>query len=109
MQQQDENGYVPPDGLIRAKRHVDQMRRSQLATPSMADRSAAGDQSMRAGRGWDLAISAGACGSIVVNPVVPSTWFTGGVSGGIWKTVDSGAHWEPVNDFLANLSIYDAW
>ena len=43
--------------------------------------------------------------SIVVNPVLPSTWFAGSVSGGIWKTVDSGAHWEPINDFLANLSI----
>jgi hypothetical protein len=104
LQQKDENGYVAPDGLIRAKRHVDQMRRSQAASPSMADRSAAG----LSPAGWTW-LGPGNIGgrvrTIVVNPAVPSTWFTGGVSGGIWKTVDSGAHWEPVNDFLSNLSI----
>ena len=102
LQQQDENGHVPPDGLMRAKRQVDQMRRVQAMDPTMA-RSAGLSPA-----GWTW-LGPGNVGgrvrSIVVNPVVPSTWFAGGVSGGIWKTVDSGAHWEPVNDFLSNLSI----
>jgi Big-like domain-containing protein len=104
LQQQDETGYVPQDGLIRAKRHVDQMRRSQEVTRPGADRSAAG----LSPASWTW-LGPGNIGgrvrSIVVNPVAPSTWFAGGVSGGVWRTVDSGGHWEPVNDFLANLSI----
>jgi hypothetical protein len=104
LQQQDENGEVRPDGPIRAKQHVDQMRRFQEIASPAGDPSAAGITSS----GWNW-LGPGNIGgrvrSIVINPVVPSTWFTGGVSGGIWKTVDSGAHWEPVNDFLASLSI----
>ena len=104
LQQQDESGQVPPDGLIRAKQHLDRMRRFQALGPAASDLSLAGIS--RTDWTW---LGPGNIGgrvrSIVVNPVVPSTWFTGSVSGGIWKTVDSGAHWEPVNDFLANLSI----
>ena len=35
LQQQDEHGDVPADGLIRAKRHVDQMRRSDASSPTV--------------------------------------------------------------------------
>jgi hypothetical protein len=104
LQQQDENGDVPPDGLIRAKQHADRMRRVQAVDPTVAARSAAG----LGPASWTW-LGPGNVGgrvrSIVVDPVVPSTWFAGGTSGGIWKTADSGAHWKPVNDFLSNLSI----
>lgn len=31
--------------------------------------------------------------------------YTGGVSGGVWKTTDGGAAWRPTADTLANIAI----
>lgn len=31
--------------------------------------------------------------------------FSGGISGGIWFSADSGSHWSPVNDFMSSLAI----
>ena len=65
------------------------MRGSQKAGALIAERSAAGICSAS----WTW-LGPGNIGgrvrAIVVQPAVPSTWFTGSVSGGIWKTVDSG-------------------
>lgn len=34
-----------------------------------------------------------------------NTRFVGSVGGGIWKTTDAGANWQPIDDFLPTLSI----
>ena len=110
LQQQDETGDVPSGGLMRAREHVELMRRAHPARSSAVDLQGEATPSAAgiSPSSWTW-LGPGNIGgrvkSIVVNPFLPSTWFAGSVSGGIWKTVDSGAHWEPVNDFLANLSI----
>lgn len=43
--------------------------------------------------------------AIAVNPVNPDIILIGGVMGGVWKTLDGGLTWEPINDFLPNLAI----
>ncbi len=45
--------------------------------------------------------------ALVVDPEDPSgnTWFSGGVSGGLWKTTDLGFTWENMTDHLPNLSV----
>ncbi|HEV7921783.1 MAG TPA: hypothetical protein VGR02_13420 [Thermoanaerobaculia bacterium] len=42
---------------------------------------------------------------LVIDPVENEVMWTGGVSGGIWKTYDGGGHWQPVGDQLANLAV----
>ena len=42
---------------------------------------------------------------LVVDPGQPQVMYTGGVSGGIWKTTTAGAKWEPVGDDLANIAV----
>ena len=42
---------------------------------------------------------------LVVDPVEPRVMYTGGVSGGIWKTTSAGAEWFPIGDDLANIAI----
>ena len=45
--------------------------------------------------------------ALVVDPEDPSgnTWFSGSVSGGLWKTTDSGNTWEALTDHLPNISV----
>ncbi len=43
--------------------------------------------------------------AIVIDPVTPSTMYAGGVGGGVWKTVNSGASWTPVSDTMANIAV----
>lgn len=42
---------------------------------------------------------------LVVDPVQPHVLYTGGVSGGIWKSISAGAEWEPIGDDLANIAV----
>jgi photosystem II stability/assembly factor-like uncharacterized protein len=43
--------------------------------------------------------------SIAVHPTNASIIYCGSVSGGIWKSTDSGGSWNPVNDLMPNLVI----
>jgi outer membrane protein assembly factor BamB/subtilisin family serine protease len=98
LSQQDENGFVPPDGLLKAARHV------QLMQASTVSASAAG----LAPGAWTW-LGPGNIGgrirSILIHPTNPNLMWVGSVSGGIWKTTDGGATWQPVDDFMANLAV----
>jgi len=39
------------------------------------------------------------------HPAVPTTLFAAGVSGGIWRSDDSGANWRPTGDGLTNIAV----
>jgi len=43
--------------------------------------------------------------TLVFDPANPDIMYAGGVSGGIWKTTDAGARWEPIGDALANIAV----
>ena len=43
--------------------------------------------------------------ALVIDPTATDTMYAGAADGGVWKTVDSGAHWAPLNDLLPNLSV----
>ena len=42
---------------------------------------------------------------LVVDPVQLHIMYTGGVSGGIWKSTTAGLSWEPIGDDLANIAL----
>lgn len=42
---------------------------------------------------------------LVIDPAEPRIMYTGGVSGGVWKTLNSGGDWFPVGDDLANIAV----
>ena len=42
---------------------------------------------------------------LIIDPVEPNVMYTGGVSGGIWKSITAGARWEPIGDELANIAV----
>ncbi len=41
---------------------------------------------------------------LAVNPKDPNILYAANVTGGVWKTTDSGQHWKPLTDGLPNLS-----
>ncbi len=43
--------------------------------------------------------------TLVVHPVTPRVMYAGGVSGGVWKTLDGGLGWTPIGDDLANIAV----
>src|SRR5690606_24365793 len=40
-----------------------------------------------------------------IHPTQPGVLLAGGVSGGVWKSIDDGKSWEPKSDFLPNIAI----
>jgi hypothetical protein len=101
LQWQDANGYIPPDGLIRAKQHVDEMRRFQAQGLRRAESVVTTSSWTWLGPGN----IGGRVRAIVVNPTTPTTWLAGSVSGGIWQTTNSGASWTALDDMMANLAV----
>jgi hypothetical protein len=49
----------------------------------------------------------GAVEAIAPHPTDPNIIYIGAVNGGVWRTTDGGANWEPLTDQLASLSIAD--
>jgi photosystem II stability/assembly factor-like uncharacterized protein len=43
--------------------------------------------------------------TLVIDPADAGVMWSGGVSGGIWKTTDGGQRWEPVADEMVNLAV----
>ncbi len=93
MQRVDDNGEIPLDGIVRAAEHAAAMDGGR------------DDAGLRLAWEW---LGPGNIGgrtrAIVVHPTIPSRMMMAGVTGGIWRTFNSGARWEPVNDFLATLT-----
>ncbi len=40
-----------------------------------------------------------------IHPTKPGVLLAGGVSGGVWKSIDDGKSWHPKSDFLPNIAI----
>jgi hypothetical protein len=91
----DENGDIPADAVPASSAAMDALRGGgEIAGLSAAAWEELGPSNI-----------AGRVRSIAVHPTTPSTIFCGSVSGGLWKSVDSGASWAPIDDFLGNLSV----
>lgn len=106
LQLVDENGVIPLDGLTKAKAHIIEMRKA-----SAKRRSDRNDEIQEAGvipDSWTW-LGPGNIGgrvrSLLIHPSNPNLMWTGGVSGGIWRTTNGGSSWAPVDDFMGTLAI----
>ena len=43
--------------------------------------------------------------ALVIDPNTPDTMYSAGVTGGVWKTIDAGENWLPLNDMMVNLAV----
>jgi hypothetical protein len=103
MQLQDENGQIPPDGWSNAYQEQDEMPFLPEAWSEFLPSGA------EVPNPW-VSIGPGNIGgrirSIIIhpNPHAEIMWI-GGVSGGVWKTLDKGETWSTTTDQLANLAV----
>jgi len=111
LQMQDEKGYIPPDGLEKARQHVKEMRKAKAARLQALMQSGQEVGTLAAGVEPDswLPLGPGNVGgrirSIIIHPTTPQNMWLGSVTGGIWRTTNGGVSWFPVNDFQANLAV----
>ncbi len=94
------DGTVPDRALLNAKAQRDTLVRTQ----------AQNFQGNGASISWQW-VGPGNIGGrlrpIVIHPITPNIMYVGSASGGIWKTLDGGQSWFPLDDFLPSLSIGD--
>ncbi|MGE0001178.1 MAG: hypothetical protein AB7F50_01510 [Fimbriimonadaceae bacterium] len=87
------DGTVPPNALVRAKQQRDELIANQ-SDPQFDATS------------W-TALGPGNIGGrirgIAINPTNENIIYIASVGGGVWKTVNAGASWTPLDDFMPSL------
>jgi photosystem II stability/assembly factor-like uncharacterized protein len=43
--------------------------------------------------------------ALVIDPREPRNMYAGGVSGGIWRSINAGQNWAPIGDAMANIAV----
>jgi photosystem II stability/assembly factor-like uncharacterized protein len=43
--------------------------------------------------------------ALLIHPTTPNVMYAAGVAGGVWKTTNAGARWEPLTDLMANIAV----
>ena len=93
--EQDENGRIPHDAMMRAKAEL-------AALPESA--ATAGLERTRWTESGPGNIG-GRIRSMLIDPANPNTILVGSITGGIWRTTDGGQNWARTDEFLGNLTI----
>ena len=106
LQMQDEKGFIPVDGLEKARQHVALMRRAQLERIKKGIAIESAGIRPDSWRWLGPGNVGGRIRAIAIHPTNTNNMWVGSVSGGIWWTDNAGAQsWGPVDDFMANLAV----
>lgn len=117
-QRRSDDGHVRPDGLVRAVRELARIRaalgpgRRVAGVPVGAEvRGLSAPRALHAAAlpgSWRW-IGPGNIGgrtrTIAIHPDRPRLMWAGSAGGGIWRSRDAGASWQPLTDLLASLSV----
>ena len=114
---QDEKGQIPVDAWMKAAAQKKLMKYNPQAWQkirghiSPTSKQGGAIKPLVAGiesSGWTW-LGPGNIGgrvrSILIHPTNPSIMWAGSVGGGVWKTLNGGASWNPLDDFMPNLAI----
>lgn len=99
QQRLSEDGTIPHDAMMTAFRQRQAMLEAQGATPADGGLSAAQWTWLGPGN------IGGRVRAVYIDPRDPQRILTGSVSGGLWQSLDGGARFDPIDDFLPNLAI----
>jgi hypothetical protein len=73
--------------------------------PSIPDWTAIGPAAQLKGDTIDKAVVSGRISGVAVDPTNPNRIFVTAASGGIWRSLDGGAHWTPLTNHLPSTTI----
>ena len=94
-QRRNSDGTVPPDAVVRMKHQRDAMLAQQVeSAPLLSNWKWLGPGNI-----------GGRIRAICIHPTTPSIMWVGSVGGGIWKTTNGGASWQPLDDFAPMMSV----
>jgi hypothetical protein len=98
---------LPVEKLLAAKRHKDTMLaraigRSRSGAPRAVS---AADGALGTWQGVGPGNIGGRTRAFVIRPDNPDIMYAGSEGGGVWKTNDRGASWNPLTDFLPSLAV----
>ena len=82
-----------------------EMRRVRQAPSPVADGQAGAPDLHRHWKFLGPGNIGGRTRPLIIDPNEPDTIYAGAVSGGVFKTIDGGAHWSATGDALANLAV----
>lgn len=104
---------LPMERYFEARSHLRQMQRYSTAAGSLLPAQAApGDEASEQTTGaigtW-TPLGPGNIGgrtrAILIHPARPEIMYAAGVAGGVWKTMNGGASWMPLNDLMSSLAV----
>lgn len=90
----DAHGHYDPDAVVRAKQRLE--ARTPLRT---SDAGLWGWQWLGPGN------IGGRVRALVIHPTNPQWMWAGAAGGGIWRSLNGGASWSPMSDFLPSLAV----
>jgi hypothetical protein len=105
-QRLSEDGTIPENALLRAKAQRDRMPVFEWLEGE-PEGGEAGIQGVSPGSWTWLGPGniGGRIRGVLIHPSNPSIIYVGACSGGIWKTVNGGSAWFPLDDFMPTLAV----
>ena len=100
LRQQNADGNLPADGLVRA---VAQARKMSSGGAKVSPDAAGVTPTS-----WAWLGPAGVGGrvrALAIDPTSPNTLYVGGAAGGVWKSTNGGSLWQNLSDFLPNMGV----
>jgi len=99
-----EGRELPVERLLEARRHAQQMPRYSIAQQSRG-KSTSRNADIGAWKQLGPGNIGGRTRSFAIHPNDPNIIWAGAVGGGVWKTTDGGASWNPLTDLLPSIGI----
>ncbi len=99
----DEHGQIAPGVFQRSVEQRRVMIAAQGEAGSIQDRDGGLSRPLWVSRGPDNV--GGRTRSLLIDPRDSNKMIAGSVGGGIWRSLDAGTTWNPVNDFMQSIAI----
>lgn len=103
--------FVKPDGylathkdLMKAWKKKNTMKTHQKSTNNLSDWTSIGPHT-NININSQTNTGQGRVNTIAEDPSDPNTLYIGAPAGGIWKSIDSGANWVPLTDYLPQIGV----